>query len=354
MEKKNVMIFVTGGVGGAERVTLTIAKLLDTTRYNVKLVVTDSATCHLSQFIPEDIPCKYLDEPHFRLSTFWKILKSIKQERPDFVFASISPLCILLVMCCRFFCPGVKVVIRGQINPSHWNMRDFIPRLARITYRHAYKVVAQTPMMQQEMIDILGVKAEKVVQLYNPIDTKTIDAKIKEESPFVNIEGFKYVAVGRCAHQKGYDLLIKAFNRVVLERPNSHLYIVGGDSGDEYCTRLHALTQEYMLGDRVHFEGFSSNPYKYIYNSDCYVLSSRDEGLPNVLIESTYLHKQAVSYTCIPIITEIIQNGINGLCVEPESIEGLADAMIKIQAVDLNVASTYKPSSSESFNKLFS
>lgn len=354
MEKKNVMIFVTGGVGGAERVTLTITKLLDTTRYNVKLVVTDSATCHLSQFIPENIPCKYLNEPHFRFSTFGKILKSIKQERPDFVFASISPLCILLVLCCRLFCHSVKVIIRGQINPSHWDMNDLIPKMAKYTYRHAYKVVAQTPMMRQEMIDILGINAEKVIQLYNPIDTKTIDAKIKEESPFVNVDGFKYVAVGRCAHQKGYDLLIKAFNRVVQERPNSHLYIVGGDSGDEYCSGLHALTQEYMLGDRVHFEGFSSNPYKYIYNSDCYVLSSRDEGLPNVLIESTYLHKQAVAYTCIPIITEIIQNGINGICIEPESIEGLADAMIKIQSLNLNVASTYKPSSSNSFNKLFS
>ena len=353
MKQETILIFITGGVGGAERVTLTIAKLLDTSMYDVKLVVTDFPTCHLSPFIPNSIETTFLNESHFRPSTFWKSLKLIKKERPKFVFASITPLCILLVICCRLFCPTVKVIVRGQINPSHWNMRDFIPRMAKLTYKHAYKVVAQTPMMRQEMIDILGIKSEKVVLLYNPIDTKTIEEKILEANPFIDVNGFKYVAVGRCAHQKGYDLLLHAFKKVLDVKKNSHLYIIGGESDDEYCQSLHKIVKDYGIDSNVHFEGFSTNPYKYIKNADCYVLSSRDEGLPNVLIESTYLHKQAVAYTCIPIIKEIIQEGVNGFLVEPENVDKLAEAMIKIHGMNLNVASKYQPSTPESYNNLF-
>lgn len=354
MKRKKILIFVTGGVGGAERVTLTIAKLIDKQKFSPTIIVTDKSSCQLSQFMPADIPVRYLEEPHLRLSCFLKVLKEIRANKPDYVFASMSLLCIMVVLCCKYLCTGTKAIVRGQINPSHWGNKGLIPNMVKYLFPKAYKVVAQTPKMAEEFVSILGIPKEKVVQLYNPIDTMTIDEKIKEESPFANTVGFKYVAVGRCAYQKGYDLLLKAFGIVLSNKPNSRLFIIGSDVDDEYCKSLHATAKQLKIEEKVSFVGFSSNPYKYIYNSDCYVLSSRDEGLPNVLIEATYLNKQSVAYTCIPMIKEIIQDGINGLLVQPNSIEKLAIAMIKIQEMNLNVASLYKPSTSESFNNLFS
>ena len=72
-----------------------------------------------------------------------------------------------------------------------------------------------------------------------------------------------------------------------------------------------------------------------------------------MLIEATYLHKQSIAYTCIPIIKEIVQNEVNGLLVEPENVEKLAEAMIKIQSLNLNVASNYRPSDDKDFDRLF-
>ena len=353
MKRNKVIFFVTGGVGGAERVTLTIAKMLDKEKFSPAIIVTDNGSCQLSQFMPADIPVKYLGEPHLRISCFLKILKEIRANKPDYVFASMSILCIMTIFCCKYLCNGTKVIARGQINPSHWGKKGVVPNMVKILFPKADKVVAQTPKMAEEFVSILGVPQEKVVQLYNPIDTLTINEKIKEDTPFANSVDYKYVAVGRCAYQKGYDLLLKAFRIVLNNRPNSSLFIVGRDVEDDYCKSLHATAKELKIEDKVSFIGFSSNPYKYIYNSDCYVLSSRDEGLPNVLIEATYLHKQSIAYTCIPIIKEIIQDGINGYCVKPESIDALADAMICIQNKDMNVASLYCPSGAEDFNNLF-
>ena len=68
---------------------------------------------------------------------------------------------------------------------------------------------------------------------------------------------------------------------------------------------------------------------------------------------STYLKKQAIAYKCIPIVSEIISDGINGLCVQPEDVTALAKAMIKIQSLDLNSSSSYFPSSAVEYNNLF-
>ena len=361
--KSNVLFFVSGEVGGAERITITIAKLLDKNKFNVKLVITDIPNCPLSKFVPSDIPTIYLSKKHLRLGCMVKMKDLLKKEKADYAFASMTFVCILLLVICRFFTPKVKPIIRGQINPHYWVKHTgwmkykglLVEKVNRLLYPTAYKVVAQTPMMREGMIKYFGVRPQKCICLYNPIDKQNINEKIKEASPYLqeNCNYFRYVAVGRCQYQKGFDLLIKAMKKVVSYNPQSHAYIVGDKSNDAYWNYLVQLVSDSKLESNIHFVGFQANPYKYIKHADCFVLSSRDEGLPNVLIEATYLHKQSISYTCIPIIKEIVQDGVNGFLVEPENVDKLAEAMIKIQLLDLNVASKYQPSEDKDFNRLF-
>ena len=342
--------------------TITIAKLLDKEKIDVKLVITDFPDCPLSKFTPKSLPVIYLSEKHLRWGCMMKMKNILQRERADYAFASMTFVCILLLVTCKFFTPNVKPIIRGQINPHYWTKHTgrtkykgwLVEKMNRLLYPIAYKVVAQTPMMRSGMIKYFGVKPDNCICLYNPIDKQNIDEKIKERNPYpLKINAYRYVAVGRCQFQKGFDLLIKAMAKVVAFNPQSHVHIVGVKTNDSYGELLSSLVKEYNLQDNVHFEGFQTNPYKYIYNADCFVLSSRDEGLPNVLIESTYLQKQAIAYTCIPIINDIVQDGVNGLLVEAEDINKLADAMIKIQSLNLNVRSKYKPSSDKDFNNLF-
>ncbi len=361
--KTKIFLFVSGGAGGAERVTVTIAKILDKNKYDVRIIVTDMKDCEIARFIPNDINVLFLNEKHLRLSFFKKAKNLILHERPKYVFTSLAFICIPLLIICKVWCNDVRAIVRGQINPRFWTELSgklkwkgcFVEVLNRILYPFAYKVVAQTPTMRDGIIKYFGVKPEKCICLYNPIDKQTIDLKIAEKTPYPdNKNVYRYVAVGRCQKQKGFDMLIAAMKKVVQINPNSHVYIVGSTgSGPEYSYLLH-LCKEYGVEDNIHFEGFQENPYKYIKYADCFVLSSRFEGLPNVLIESVYLKKQAVAFTCVPVIEEIIQDGVNGLLVEPENVSKLAQAMIRIQSLDLNDSSQYQPSDDDSFNQLFS
>lgn len=362
MFKKKIIFFVSGQVGGAERITLTIAKLIDKEKYNVKIVITDTPECPLSKFAPTDIPVMYLSEKHLRLTCMKKMKKVLEDEKADYAFASMTFVCLLLLLICKLYTPNIKAIIRGQINPHHWTklkgkmrIKGFlVEKINRIIYPIAYKVIAQTQTMRDGMIKYFCIKPEKCICLYNPIDKKYIDAKIKEKNPFLqHTNEYKYVAVGRCQPQKGFDLLIKAMIKVVGVNSNSHAYIIGTINDDEYGKYLKKLIVDFKLEKNIHFLGFQTNPYKYIKNADCFVLSSRDEGLPNVLIEATYLCKQAVAYTCVPIIKDIIQDGVNGLLVESENVDKLSDAMIAIQTMNLNVQSEYQPSDAKDFNSIF-
>ena len=87
-------------------------------------------------------------------------------------------------------------------------------------------------------------------------------------------------------------------------------------------------------------------------NADCYVLSSRNEGLPNVMIEALYLGTPVAAMKCIPVIERIISEGKTGYLAEKENIDSLADAMIKACRLG-KVQTTYYANSEMVFRQIF-
>ncbi len=351
---KKILFFVPGGVGGAERVTLTITKLIDRSKYDVKLVVLGYKESEITRFIPDGLDTIYLNMNRMRDNSFYKVYRVIKREKPEFVFSSLRFICIELLIICRFLCRYTKVVVRAQISPIYLDGRAWHDRLLKVVYPFAHKIVAQTEEMKAEMITHYELADDRVQVLYNPIDTETIDRKIKAINPFENQGAYIYVAVGRCVPQKGYDILIEAMRGVVEYNPQSQLYIVGNRDDAEYSKVLDRIVDDSQLEGCVHFVGFNDNPYKFVFNANCFVLSSRNEGLPNVLLEALYLKKPAIATKCIPIIERLVIDGDNGLCVNSEDVGALSRAMIEIQSLKLKGSkSLYVSASSMAYNNLF-
>lgn len=350
--KRKVLIFVQDGVGGAERISVLIGKNLDQEKYDVCFCLTElSVKSSITDFIPEGLRIKRIPNKN-PLQLIWSMVTTIIKEKPHTVFSSVFNLSNKILPFHWLF-PKIKVIIRCDNYLYTYNEKQ--QRMVANLYPKADVIIAQTEEMRDELIPIRGIDASKVVVLHNPIDIQTIDKKLVDaNNPYMQDNAIRYVASGRFSYQKGYDMLADAFAIVCKTNPASELYILGDTSmenGKPYDILLQK-TRENGIANKVHCLGYQSNPYPYIKYADCFVLSSRWEGLPNVLIESLYLGTPVAAFTCIPIIERIIDEGETGFCAEKENVESLAESMIKAAKLG-KIHSSYKSSTITDFTQLF-
>ena len=350
--KKKCLFFCQDTVGGAERMTTLIGKSLNQDLYEVVFfLVNRHAKSSITDFIPKEIRTITLYENGY-FSLILNMIKALIKEKPDIVFSSVYNLSNKLLLL-KWVAPHAKFIIRCDNYIYTYNNKQ--QKLLRKTYPKADVLIAQTEEMGNELIEQLGIKAEKVNVLHNPIDKDLIDKKLKgTTNPFSHNEKKHYVAMGRFDPQKGFDLLIEAFIKVHQINNNTELFIVGDTwaCNGEVAMDVRKKAEEAGISELVHFAGYQNNPYPYIKYADCFVLSSRWEGLPNVLIEALYLGIPVAAFKCIPIIERIVNDGINGVLAEKEDVESLASAMIK--ATDMNcVTSYYESAEISSFTQLF-
>lgn len=351
--KKKVLVFTTDSVGGAERVSVTIGKMLRAHEYDVVFAVVrhGAANSTITDFIPKGFSVIFIDDAG-PIGMARKLIKTISAVRPDYVFASAMYL-NTKILPFRFMFPRIKFIIRSENNVGMFNRRQLWQM--RWSYRLADRIIAQNREMKSGMTDLLGIPEDKIVVLHNPVDTQYIDEKVKDAvSPYSESESPVFVASGRFAYQKGFDVLANAFALVAKELPGAHLYILGDTDyeGGKVYRQIMEVAEANGIQERIHCPGFMTNPYPFIKYADCFVLSSRMEGLPNVLVEAQYLNVPAAATTCIPIIKEIITDGVNGYWAGVDDEKSLAEAMEKAVKLD-NVTSGYTPSSEKDFVDLF-
>lgn len=350
--KKKVLLFVQDGVGGAERMSVLIGKNLNPKIYDVCFCLVERKShSGIADFIPQGMPIKRLSNNN-PLLLLWKMFRLICKEKPDVVFSSVFNLSNKLLLL-KWILPQSRFIIRCDNYLFTYSEKQ--QRILRRTYPKADILIAQTEEMGDELIEQVGIPAAKVKVLHNPIDKSLIDKKlIGKSNPYLENERKHFVAVGRFNMQKGFDFLIDAFIKVVNCNKNVDLHVVGDNTigGGEVAKAVRKTAELAGVGDLVHFYGYQDNPYPYIKNADCFVLSSRWEGLPNVLIEALYLGTPVAAFKCIPIIERIVDEGVTGYLAEKDNATSLSEAMLK--AVNLGrVESTYSGSSIDNFTSLF-
>ena len=139
----------------------------------------------------------------------------------------------------------------------------------------------------------------------------------------------KFLAVGRFSHQhKGFDLLIKAFNIFSSKNEEWTLDIVG--EGVEKLT-YKKLIKDYQLEDRIHIHPFTNKIQKYYSDAQVYVLSSRWEGMPLVLMEAMS-HGLPIISSELPVCLEIMCDF--GLYFENGNVEELAQRLEEATHLD--------------------
>ena len=342
---KKICVFVPSSIGGAERMSILLSKII---AVDNDLTIHAFGKTNLLNSFAGNLKLEFHQSDSFVDGFIGKARAIIKKEKPDIIFCSLMPLNWRLALAA--IGTGCKIIFRSDNYIDTQSLSSKI-RLF-LSYKIADIVIAQTEEMRQGIIKQLHINSKKVITIQNPIDKEYIDSKTIGNSPFNN-KFVNYLAVGRFAHEKGFDVLIKAFNDVKKVVANAKLHILGDYNYDnQLYEQLKQLVEEYGIKEDVNFAGYTNNPYIYMKNADCFVLSSRNEGLPNVLIEAQYCGTPAAAIKCRPIIERIVDDGKTGYLAELDDYKSLACAMIKCKDLG-RIESVYAAGSHAVINKLF-
>lgn len=135
------------------------------------------------------------------------------------------------------------------------------------------------------------------------------------------------IAAGRLARQKGFDLVVEAWRPVARAHPDWSLHIHGRGP---LAGQLRSQVDAAGLGDQVVLHGFTPDLEPRLREASAFVLSSRFEGMPMVVLEAMAAGLPVVSFDCRTGPRQLLRGGRSGILVPPRSIPALSDALLRI------------------------
>jgi glycosyltransferase involved in cell wall biosynthesis len=258
----------------------------------------------------------------------------LRNERPRLMISAMAHTNIVALWAQAFsgVCLKSAVSVQNTMRPSLTaapTRSKLLPFLMRRFYSWADVVAVVSQGAADDLHEVLGRGHKANVRvIHNPVVTPHLFARKEQGAihPWLEDGGAPVVlGVGRLARQKNFEALIAAFARVRERRP-ARLLILG--EGEDRAA-LETQVAELGLGGAVDMPGFAENPYSHMAKAALFVLSSRWEGLPSVLIEAMACGCPVVSVDCPSGPKEILEDGRWGPLVPEGNFEALADAIVR-------------------------
>lgn len=299
--KPNLLfVSITDQANGAENILLQAARASNANLLFLKKVNNGGLN------VPGDLQAEYVSTGSV-LSGFLRLIKNLRPYRADYIIFSTHPyLNAYLGFLKRIGYLKSKLIVRecSSVLTRYKGLKRWSYKVAYLFgYPGVNLVVCQTGSMRDSFLQHLPyIDKQKVIIQKNPIDIEENLIKGKAGLPAADINTEFICAAGRLIPEKGFDILITAFNEIKAERPNLHLFILG--EGPEQAS-LEKLITELKLADRVILKGWTANPMPYFKHAKACVVSSIKEGFPNVLLQMMILNPIVISTNCAGGIDEI-------------------------------------------------
>ena len=296
--------------GGVEKNLIIISNYLSKKLNNIALITFDK---RFNKFFDKRI--KIINSNFEKKKKFSKYFKYficliilvrelIKSEKISVISFQANMYCIFLSIFFNF-----KLIVRSNSSPSGWTKNFLKNYIFKIFFKFPNFVIVNSSEFKNEMKKKFNVNAKLI---YNPLNLNEIKKKSKKKIKldfFKNKNYKKIINIARFTDQKDHLTLLKGF-LLASQNEKLKLLIIGYGPNK---SKIFEFIKKNKLERVVKVMSFQENPYKYLKKSDLFILSSKFEGLPNVLLEAMSLKKFIISTNCPTGPREILNNGKYGL-----------------------------------------
>ena len=323
MIKKNLIIFIPSiEQGGVEKNLFLISNFLATKINKVKLITASNDHRHFKKINIVGPKSKIWPNTS-RYSKYFICLvilfKLFLKSKNYVVFAFQANLYCVII--CKLF--GIKIIVRSNTSSIGWSQNFIKKFIYKKILNIADQVIVNSNDFKKELKRSFSINAKCI---FNPLNKNEIIKRSKEKLKFnfLKTSLIKIINVARFTDQKDHLTLLNAMKRIK-KKIEFRLVLIGAGPNRNL---LENYILENNLKKNIKILNYQNNPYKYIRNCDIFILTSKFEGLPNVLLEAAVLKKFIISTNCPTGPREILSNGKGGELVKIGNFKSISEKII--------------------------
>ncbi len=317
----------SAGWGGIERKNVHFANELVRRGIRVDMLLSRTERPPYADYLGEAVNIRPLGAKH-KFSAVPKVKAYLDSERPAALITAKDHGAKVGILARGLSRAPTRIVL-GIGNTLGTSETKRVRRMGvRLIYRLADRILGNSRGVAEDLVASFGLPAEKVRVVHNPVVTRELPDRSREpvSHPWLQPERdfHTLIGCGRLSGQKDFATLLRALAEVRSQR-DCRLVILG--EGPERSS-LEELAHKLGVAEAVDLPGFVENTYAFMAKADLFVLSSRWEGLPNVLIEAMACGAPCVATDCPSGPREILQGGEYGKLVPMGDPPAMAEAVL--------------------------
>ena len=304
--------------GGTERTTCCVASELYRHGHEVS-IVSVFRNENQPHYTADGVPVYYLKDESYTadkhaLLRTGQMARTVRSARRCRALREAD-----VILCQKILASAVAYLSgfrKKSVAVEHFTYWMYTPAIRKIRHRLYQRMRAVVTLTEKDQALYRQEHLKEVFCIPNMVSVSPV--------PYRGEDSKRIVSVGRLSHQKGYDLLLKAVADIADKMGEFYIDIYG--EGEERSA-LEARSEQLGLTDKVHFCGYTDSIERVYATSAFYVMSSRFEGFPMVLLEAAACGLPIVSFDC-PEGPAILLGDGGGMVVEAENTQALGEAIL--------------------------
>ena len=314
--------------GGAEKIMTSLANEFVRRGLKVDFVLVQATGVNL-KFLSDKVHVVDLKAGNTYLC-LPALIRYLNQSRPPVFLSSLDLTNLMALIARKISRVDTRLVLRIEVMVSA-QKRPFLKKklekvLLSVLYPWADDMVAISKNVAEDIIEYASLPPAKIHVIHNPVITPDLLNKAREEAEHPWLKKGQppvILGAGRLTEQKDFETLLNAF-AILHKKMDARLIILGEG---ERRSELEAIIQRLDIGKEVDLPGYVENPYSFMRQSKVFVLSSKWEGSPSVVIAALACGCPVISTDCPGGIREILADGAYGDLVPVGDAAAIAEAI---------------------------